>query len=569
MALNRVLYLCLAALWFAAAQRQPSTAGHVVCGEACHFVSGPGKGAAFGSYTDGSNSVSGWGQLHIATTEGQPDLTALRAAGYLEGWLTAERIYDHHVNMKAFYNLSTNKPADWLVEQDAWARQQVAEHASDAQWTLVGLLHAQQDGLLEGYNARVTSLQQSLGGAAALPHLTKTDLLLVSAVGDLGDLQPALEPRGVKLQDMQDPGAVMAKLTETSKCSALVKVTGNLDNLLLSHSSWFTYSGMVRIYKHYDFKLQNPAHKLQRASFSGYPGELSSDDDFYLMDTGLALLQTTNDVLDTSLYDLLTPASLLSWQRVRLANAMATSGREWADLVAWHNSGTYCNQYMVVDLKLFQPGRELQPNTLWVVEQVPSLSVAEDQTQALVMGYWPSFNVPFYPAIANASGFNRFAAELQSRGPEWKEAAAALSHQLAPRATLFRRDVGTVTDLASLKRLMRSNDYQHDPYSLGRSTSAICGRADLDADRPRPYGCYDTKVADWASALQLEAEGVVGPTTAGGLSPFSWSGEFASAAHLGQPEVFNFTFEVLKRDSFAEWTHTGREALNIESLQSQ
>lgn len=74
---------------------------------------------------------------------------------------------------------------------------------------------------------------------------------------------------------------------------------------------------MVRIYKHYDFRLQNPAHKLQRMSFSGYPGELSSDDDFYLMDTGLALLQTTNDVLNTSLYELLTPTSLLSWQRVR------------------------------------------------------------------------------------------------------------------------------------------------------------------------------------------------------------------------------------------------------------
>lgn len=31
-------------------------------------------------------------------------------------------------------------------------------------------------------------------------------------------------------------------------------------------------------------------------------------------------------------------------------------------------------------------------------------------------------------------------------------------------------------------------------YSQGRSTAAICGRADLDTDRPRPYGCYDTKV---------------------------------------------------------------------------
>ena len=74
---------------------------------------------------------------------------------------------------------------------------------------------------------------------------------------------------------------------------------------------------MVRIYKHYDFALASPHHKLRRTSFSSYPGELSSDDDFYLMDTGLALLQTTNDILDPELYKLLTPKSVLNWQRVR------------------------------------------------------------------------------------------------------------------------------------------------------------------------------------------------------------------------------------------------------------
>lgn len=74
---------------------------------------------------------------------------------------------------------------------------------------------------------------------------------------------------------------------------------------------------MVRIYKHYEFALASPHHKMRRTSFSSYPGELSSDDDFYLIDTGLALLQTTNDILDTELYKLLTPKSVLNWQRVR------------------------------------------------------------------------------------------------------------------------------------------------------------------------------------------------------------------------------------------------------------
>ena len=78
---------------------------------------------------------------------------------------------------------------------------------------------------------------------------------------------------------------------------------------------------MVRIYKHYDFALSDSAVRARRMSFASYPGELSSDDDFYLMNSGLAVLQTTNNILNTSLYDALTPQSVVNWQRVRYALA--------------------------------------------------------------------------------------------------------------------------------------------------------------------------------------------------------------------------------------------------------
>ena len=59
--------------------------------------------------------------------------------------------------------------------------------------------------------------------------------------------------------------------------------------------------------------------------------------------------------------------------KCRIANALARSGQEWAQTIAYSNSGTYNNQYMVIDLKLFQPGQELQPDLLWVIEQVSPL----------------------------------------------------------------------------------------------------------------------------------------------------------------------------------------------------
>jgi hypothetical protein len=44
-------------------------------------------------------------------------------------------------------------------------------------------------------------------------------------------------------------------------------------------------------------------------------------------------------------------------------------------------AGTYNNQYIVVDLKLFSPGAELQQGLLTIVEQMPGLVMTADKTQ--------------------------------------------------------------------------------------------------------------------------------------------------------------------------------------------
>jgi hypothetical protein len=83
----------------------------------------------------------------------------------------------------------------------------------------------------------------------------------------------------------------------------------------------------------------------------------------------------------------LSPATVPSWQRVRAANLLAADGRTWVDVFKRHNSGTYNNQYMVVDLKRFQLRRQLQPGLLWVVEQLPGMVEAADMTNTLSRGY--------------------------------------------------------------------------------------------------------------------------------------------------------------------------------------
>lgn len=46
--------------------------------------------------------------------------------------------------------------------------------------------------------------------------------------------------------------------------------------------------------------------------------------------------------------------------------------------------------------------QELQAGLLTVVEQVPGLTVAADKTATLERGYWPSYNVPFFPEVTGS-----------------------------------------------------------------------------------------------------------------------------------------------------------------------
>ncbi|KAL0198957.1 hypothetical protein M9458_007497, partial [Cirrhinus mrigala] len=174
---------------------------------------------------------------------------------------------------------------------------------------------------------------------------------------------------------------------------------------------------------------------------------LVSLDDFYLLGSGLMMTQTTNNVFNTSLYSYITPASLFSWQRVRLAHVLAYTGEQWAKTFSRYNSGTYNNQYMVVDVSKVNLGSSLEDGALTVVEQIPGLVEYSDQTQTLRRGYWPSYNVPFHRKIYSLSGYEQM----------WKKHGEDFSYDLCPRAKIFRRDQSSVSDLNSLKHIMRYN----------------------------------------------------------------------------------------------------------------
>merc|ERR1719198_2645344 len=132
--------------------------------------------------------------------------------------------------------------------------------------------------------------------------------------------------------------------------------------------------------------------------FSSNPGSLYSADDFYVLDTGLVVLETTLNNHNESLWWNVRPESMFTWVRTMVANRLTTSGSDWTEMMIRHNSGTCNNQWMVVDYKLFTPGqRELSDGTLWISETMPGHAKREDVTGILIQQQsWPSYNVPYF-----------------------------------------------------------------------------------------------------------------------------------------------------------------------------
>ena len=217
------------------------------------FEEGLHEGAvARAAFLDAARTPSNFGKLRVASEPSAPDADQAFAAGFAEGWLTAERIADHHENLKVYFertlNASLGRPMAFVRRQDAWVRRRAAaaagmpqllseadggwpgggggdggEAAADleddaaaaaaaaaaagcgapgsncggggggggdrAYWTAVALMLRQWDGLVAGYEARAAAAAAAGGAEAdAVGRLSRADLLFLHSNGDLYDL---------------------------------------------------------------------------------------------------------------------------------------------------------------------------------------------------------------------------------------------------------------------------------------------------------------------------------------------------------------------------------------------
>ncbi|XP_041348219.1 putative phospholipase B-like 2 [Gigantopelta aegis] len=481
---------------------------------------------------------TGWAYLDIETNPALDNDVQAYAAGLAEGQLTQELISLHWRNIAYTcpepYTPFCQRLRHFLTQNLNWVRSQTDTHQNDQYWEQVKLFYMQTAGLQDGYfnNPKAPHMDIDIFG-----------LYVLQLGDDLQDLELVLnKPK-------------TTRVTGSGSCSALIKVLPGNGDLYVSHVTWSSYNTMLRILKKYSFPYRVSSTSSDRVpattmTFSSYPGYLWSSDDFYQLDSGLVSLETTIGNSNTDRWKYVTFQSVLEGIRSQVANRLAVTGEQWATTFSNFNSGTYNNEWLIVDYKLFERGmNSLKPGTLTVLEQIPGMIVFNDSTSVLVQqGYFPSYNVAYFPEVFNASG-----------GPESvKKYGDWFSYDGTPRAKIFKRDHVKVGDLKSMQKLMRYNDFQHDPLSQCNCTppysaeNAISSRCDLNpADGKYPFGALDHR-ADGGldmklTSLELFHKGMsfiaISSPTYDQQVPFQWSKSNFSikeSPRFGHPDLFKF-----------------------------
>jgi len=349
------------------------------------------------------------------------------------------------------------------------------------------------------------------------------------------------------------------KLNEDVECSV-----DYLVDFAVAHDTWTGFVDMgIRIVKKYstEFRLYTELHpqqperrneridpKLEKKTkiepwvitLTGYAGMLTSYDDYYVLSSPsqqLIVTETTNTNCNKELWLRNSPESISTTQRTIIASLLAINGMDWVTQFAKHNSGTYNNQWMVLDgrlfsqddiefeIKPFENNKEVNdvvkmvmdsdhdivtksankmfysqiiktryPAGFYVIaEQAPGLVIIKDVTDVVnTKTYWASYNRPYLPEIYKEMGFDKATEAMGDYYSFDKYARAQVMARDLPikpfPSVIDIQDeypVQPTTTTYDLMRYMRFNDFQNDPLSRNCAIYAIASRYDLIP----PEGC--------------------------------------------------------------------------------
>merc|ERR1719321_1621145 len=167
----------------------------------------------------------------------------------------------------------------------------------------------------------------------------------------------------LKKEDPLDDAHWERRLARDGHCSAMVRLATDNADLLVGHTTWDDFSKMTRVFKYYDFPLDASGTMAQIIGMSSYPGVISSTDDFYVMSSGLAVMDTSLEILEEFIWDKVTDFPMFphipNFMHVMATNRLAKTPAQWGKFFSKVNTGTLNSQWMIVDYNQFTAGETL------------------------------------------------------------------------------------------------------------------------------------------------------------------------------------------------------------------
>lgn len=475
---------------------------------------------------------TGWDELELVTNALVDDKLQAYLAGYLEGYVTANLIESTLYNFITDHEKWCKAYGDFVGKSLNITMKKIRNKISDPYWHQVSLSLAQLAGLEDGYNAKKNNKSHYQDNEIK-PHLDldPCGLIFLNIYTEVDDIDSILK----REEHLEPP---------MERCSALVKVIPGETDVFVGHNTWSWPKTMLRIVKRYVFNFSTS--RAKSVTMSSYPGFIFSADDFYITSQHLVIQETSIDSYNPKVYEK-TKIDKIVFEFIRnmVSNRLARDGAEWVKYFSLFNSGTYNNQFMIVDYKQFRPGF-IQPGFLYIAEQMPHMIKYIDATEILKkQSYWASYNVPYFTEIYHEAGYDRM----------YKQYGDHFSHSKNVRAQIFARDHAKVSNMSTMFHLMRYNNFQEDKLSACAcspgnysASRAIASRGDLN-DKNGMYNieegfdsmiAIDAKITSSELAINEEMIAISGPTNEQ-VEIFDWRHtQLTDQRHRDQPSRWIF-----------------------------
>ena len=330
------------------------------------------------AYYENSLQTKGFDLLAISTNNKFSDEIQAEAAGYLEGALTKDIIYNHYLNVKDYFDYNVQKQVESFFDlQEKYLYNEYSKNKSDPVIYGAYLMRKQYQGLKNGYNSIADTDKK----------ISNFQFDIMSSLTDVDDLIDKYNTVKKDYKKM-NYSEFEKNFIKRTHCSALFKIKKDFSDVYFGHNTWCSYNQLARIFKEYNFNFNSPFFSSKNVIFSSYPASLSSFDDFYITSHGLIIIETTNIFYDDNLYDYITPNGLLSWERAMTSCRLSKNSKEWAENFSKYSTGTYNNQYTILDKnKVNLINKTIDNDAFYIVEQLPGFFKINNVTNIFKFGY--------------------------------------------------------------------------------------------------------------------------------------------------------------------------------------